>query len=589
MQFDDRLATVLRMRAGSDAALRTQFRQLVDLLGSRPTPWNSRTLDRLARRAATLPAAERERLILAPALRRSNPHLATLCGFIRLDEVRKNLPQEEQSRILREPGLRLRNPDLVGFLAAGEAKPSASAMATARLSDAQWLELIPQLPVTARGFLRHRRDLSPQVKDLLAQLGIGDLVLPDPGLAAEPAAQAEPAPAAPASAPRPSAVPGNEGIGALLRRIEAFREERRTRPVAPRLPLEEEHAEEPLLGFEFTTDAAGEVTWASSPVAPLAVGLRLTAPRPGALTTFTGRIAARLAAQQPIWSAALTLEAAPDISGEWRMDAAPLFDPQTGGFAGYRGCLRRPAVKADDTAADSEGDLMRQVLHELRTPVNAIQGFAEIIQQQLFGPAPHEYRAHAAAISVDAAKLLAGFDEVDRLVKLGAGAQALEAGESDMRIIVSETTKRLQGVLRPRNAGFKLRVKGANFTVGIDRGEVMALCWRLLATAAGAIGPGEEIALTLSDKQDRIRLRMKLPRALLDRKHGTGRDSTDAQRQRAVSAGMFGPEFSFRLAQAEAAAAGGFLKFKKERVTLVVPALTASDGAHSAGTGRASG
>ena len=34
MQFDDRLATVLRTRADSDAILRTQFRQLLDLLGA---------------------------------------------------------------------------------------------------------------------------------------------------------------------------------------------------------------------------------------------------------------------------------------------------------------------------------------------------------------------------------------------------------------------------------------------------------------------------------------------------------------------------------------------------------------------------
>ena len=36
MYFDDRLATVLRARAGSERAARTQFRQLVDLLGTLP-------------------------------------------------------------------------------------------------------------------------------------------------------------------------------------------------------------------------------------------------------------------------------------------------------------------------------------------------------------------------------------------------------------------------------------------------------------------------------------------------------------------------------------------------------------------------
>ena len=36
MQFDDRLATVLRSGVAGERAARTQFRQLLDLLGSAP-------------------------------------------------------------------------------------------------------------------------------------------------------------------------------------------------------------------------------------------------------------------------------------------------------------------------------------------------------------------------------------------------------------------------------------------------------------------------------------------------------------------------------------------------------------------------
>ncbi|WP_271077523.1 sensor histidine kinase [Aurantiacibacter sp. MUD61] len=569
MQIDDRLSTVLRLRVDSEGARRTQFRQLIDLLGTSREPVEG---------------------------------IVGSAAYLVLGDLQKTISPEEQSSILREPGTRLRNPDFVAFLAQGPAKPSASAMATARLTDAQWLDLIPTLPVNARGFLRHRGDLSPNVKDLLARLGVQDLVLPDAAsdraVLVENATAAAPA-AAPIPAP-PITQPGDtasakkdqsEGIGALLRRIEAFREERQGKAVAPRLPLEEEElSASPLLGFEFATDTAGTVIWASGPIAPLAVGLRLTAPMPGVLIDIDKRIAARLAAQQPITTARLGLTAAPEISGEWRMDAAPLFDPKDGRFTGYRGCLRRPVISADDAANDdSEGDAMRQVLHELRTPVNAIQGFAEIIQQQLFGPAPHEYRAHAAGISVDAAKLLAGFDEVDRLVKLDSGDLTLEEGESDMRHVVSDTVQRLQAVLRPRNASFELRVKGSPFLVGLQRSEAMGLCWRILATAAGAMGPGETVALRLAGNEKRVRLRMKIPPSLIDGTVPKTAARSDAQREKAISAGMFGPKFSFKLAQAEAEAAGGYLKCKEDRVTLVLPALTATGVDHSPEQGRANG
>ena len=84
MQFDDRLATVLRSGAAGERAARTQLRQLLDLLGSAPPNGNGP-------------------LIVA--------------AYARLEEIAGILPAAEQSRILREPGLRLRNPRLVDHLA----------------------------------------------------------------------------------------------------------------------------------------------------------------------------------------------------------------------------------------------------------------------------------------------------------------------------------------------------------------------------------------------------------------------------------------------------------------------------------------
>lgn len=552
MQFDDRLATVLRTRADSDAVLRTQFRQLLDLLGTTREGGDSALLAQ---------------------------------GYARLSELAKALPQEEQSRILRESGLRLRNPQLVAFLAEGDAKPGASAMATARLTENQWLDLIPTLPVTARGFLRHRRDLSPRVKDLLAQLGVGDLVLPEPDDAAAARASGKPASLTPSQRLTSPLTSEEAGIGALLKRIDAFRETRRAQAADPRLPLGEDQTPQQLSSIEFSCDTQGTAIWAEDAAAPMVVGLRLTSPRPGTLITMAESTKTALAGHQPIYAAPITIRAAPAISGEWHLDAAPLFDPESGSFTGYRGCLRH-ALELPVEEGDSEADRMRQVLHELRTPVNAIQGFSEIIQQQLFGQVPHQYRAHAASIGVDSATLLAGFDEIDRLVQLEANTMELEPGNADLHAAVSETVQRLQAVLRPRNAGFNLNVSGGPFTTALDRSEALALCWRLLATAAGALAPGEEVDLVLTGDGEDIRLELGVPLSLSD---GGNADSGENGRQRAVNAGMFGPAFAFRLAQAEAKAAGGYLNCKSNRVTLVVPALTALGGDSSAGMGRTRG
>jgi pimeloyl-ACP methyl ester carboxylesterase len=187
---------------------------------------------------------------------------------------------------------------------------------------------------------------------------------------------------------------------------------------------------------------------------------------------------------------------------------------------------------------------------------------------------------------VDAARLLAGFDEVDRLVKLEGAAMELEPGTADLREAIRDTLQRLQAVLRGRSAGFVLKSRGEDFLVPLDRGEAMVLCWRLLATAAAALAPGDHARLVLVNTGEHIRLKIKAPRPLFAAKPP---EAGENARQGAVNTGMFGPAFAFRLAQAEARAAGGELICKRNRVTLVVPALTASRGEPSAGAGRMGG
>ena len=145
MLFDDRLATVLRQPARSEAGARTQYRQLLDLLGSLSEKHNG-------------PMVE--------------------AGYDRLAELANDLPPTVQSAILRAPGLRLRNRALVAFLSRGEPQAAAAALATASLSESDWLYLIPRLSLTARGFLRHRRNLPFSARQVLDRLGVRDLVLP---------------------------------------------------------------------------------------------------------------------------------------------------------------------------------------------------------------------------------------------------------------------------------------------------------------------------------------------------------------------------------------------------------------------------
>jgi two-component system OmpR family sensor kinase len=591
--FDDRLATVLRQRATGEASLRTQYRQLLDLLGK----------DRVRRHGSADPS------LLAAA-------------WLRLDALAEAIPPEARAHMIREPGWRFHSADLASHLSDQEPEVASAALNRADLTSEDWTALIPRLPVRARGFLRLRRDLPVEIEALLARLGIHDRGLPPPAVAPVAAEPAAPEPVALVvsrdtapladppiplrvamnTAPQPITRSrddtGRTEISALVERIAQFRRTRGDSPLelerSPRLPLGElpERAERVITSFGFAADTAGRIGWATSEVAPMVIGARLFNSQQREALAGECPLARAFGRRQPVTRAEISLCGAPAIAGDWIVDAEPRFS-EDGHFTGYFGRFRRvpDAAFGIPTGPEArEADRIRQLLHELRTPVTAVQGYAEVIQQQLFGPAPHEYRALAAAIAADAARILAGFEELDRLARLETGALVAELGETDLAALVRRTAAQIAPVLEPQEAGLTIDfAETTTMLISLDQDDAEALLWRLLASLAGACARGERIAVQLDPLIGAggamARLVCTLPARL------AAEDNLFAATTRAsdsvINAGLFGAGFALRLARAEARAAGGSLRRDGAAVELTLPLLTEIPGlpsaAHAAG------
>ena len=551
MHFDDRLATVLRHRATGERAARTQFRQLLDLLG-----------DPAGGRDASLEAA----------------------AYLRLDALAALIPFRERARIVESDGVRIRNARLVEWLAEAEPDVAAAALAQARLGEAEWAEVIPELPIRARGFLRNRRNLPPRAVAILDRLGVSDRGLPLPERVATPEPVEPPlAQAAPANDTSADSTGSKDdsGIAALVRRIEAFNKARETgttavdRESAPQLPLDREPRDGSRRRselFTFATDVDGKIEWADPPIATMVVGTDLVRGQDRSALGPQSAFASAFFNRQPLREAPVELAGAERIAGTWLVDATPRFTRTDGRFYGYVGRFRRPADTSAQDQAESEADRIRQLLHELRTPVNAIQGFAEVIQQQLFGATPHEYRALAAAIAGDSARMLAGFDELDRLVRLEGGVLDLEPGSSDFAAILRKQIEQLQTVLSSRVARLECDWTLSSAPIALEKQDAEMLAWRLLATIAATTGAGERIVLELGHDDGQLSLRCALPATL-----AASSDLFATQNRPsggALSPGIFGAGFSLRLARAEARAAGGELARDGDALVLTLPLLT---------------
>jgi two-component system, OmpR family, sensor kinase len=597
MHFDDRLATVLNLPVRSDALAWAQYRQLIDILGRWP--------------GASVPSGS----------------AAVDAAYARLETLGRRLPAARRAVVLGEPGLSIANPELLARLVLDTPDVAAAAIRAGDLDEAQWMELVPALPVRARGILRHRRDLSLSVVALLERLGITDRGLPPAEAAVaepEPLELVEPLDPAETDADGPAAEPQvidptpeplptevrrenvvafglrpvgrptfEPGIGDIVRRIEEFRASRHSKPAPapqsdhPLLPLDDMQAaaSAPIACFDFTTDGHGRIDWADAGLAPMVIGLEIAPAEVTAGATLAGPVHELFRARQPLRNHPLELDGAAAIAGDWRIDASPRFDGSSGHFTGYLGRARRAlpaATDAGDTLGrDSEHDRMRQVLHELRTPANAIQFAAGFIQQEMGGAIAHDYRALAAAILGDIAQILAGFDELDRLVRLETGAISLGDGPCDMVSVVRSGIARLAAWSQSKGSGFELS-SPETLLAAIDGGDAEQLIRRIFAAMAWHSGADEILPISCNENEDRVTITVGLPSALSEP------DAWDEALKaggpplnESPLAGRFGFGFTFRLAQAEAAGAGGTLERDNVTLKLSLPGLTGLDHGHS--------
>lgn len=87
--------------------------------------------------------------------------------------------------------------------------------------------------------------------------------------------------------------------------------------------------------------------------------------------------------------------------------------------------------QADEIANHWMATFAANMSHEVRTPLNAIVGFADILKQELYGPLGEKYRAAAADIQTGASHLLQLIDDIVDLSKAGSGSLELHEESVD--------------------------------------------------------------------------------------------------------------------------------------------------------------
>lgn len=530
------IATVLRQSEVRPAALAAKWRQLVDLV----------------------------------AQGRSGSHARDEA----LDWLRANrpiVPAETRRDAARALAGRRVSPAALAFFAEDVPAVAAPLLAGALLDAEAWLDLLPGLGPVARGLLRHRRDLPPDVADALFRFGAGDFALG--GEVAEAAA----------AGLSPAAERSEAQIRDLVARIENFRRRRDEAGIAAAA------APRPVDEFQWETGPDGVILWVEgAPRGPL-VGQSIASIAERGQYGVDGQAAGAFEKRAPFRDARFSVPGGGGASGDWRISGVPFFDAAQGNFLGYRGSARRPRL--DEVAhggapadvpsglfgTDLPADSLRQLIHELRTPLNAIIGFAEMIDGQYMGPAALSYRARASDIMDQARRLLSAVDDLDTAARIETQRLQLAESSVDAVALLCRLHDAYERVARQRGSRIVIEIERdlPDAKVELDAAERMFA--RMLAATIGLAGEGETITATMAMGQDSGRkmlcLSIDRPKAIEGLDEAALLDPGYSPDGDWPGAPALGLGFALRLVRNLAEAVGGALQVGERRFSLYLPSL----------------
>ncbi|UNU45010.1 sensor histidine kinase [Sphingopyxis sp. YF1] len=482
--------------------------------------------------------------------------------------LRPHVPEGVRRDCARSIARHSRFAPIVALYASDVPSVSLAMLRDAQLAEEDWLALLPATGPMARSFLAARADLPDGVRRALVALGAASVALPQPETVAEIEEEAaQPVLATPVRDPDA----GTSQISELVRRIDKF-QSARGQQVAEARP-----AVMPRESFLFETGPDGIIHWVEGVARGAVIGLSIAEVALGGEPGADGVAAGAFRQRAEMINARMIVEGADSDSGEWRFSALPWFDRATGQFRGYRGSARRPQrneMPYGLAAGDGAGDSIRQLIHELRSPLNAISGFAQIISGQMFGPVSQAYRAMADTIVADAAAIQAIIDDL-QVATTAAPEPSLPVGvASDIAAVTAQVERDLAPLLAEHGVGISLARVGGPFHAAVDEIAARRMIGRLVTALVDvAESHASLVGQLLIEPADGPMLQLRIVRPAAIR-FTPARDLLDpsySPEGEAPGAAILSLGFSLRLVDSLARAAGGHLDIGHNALTLYLP------------------
>ena len=183
--------------------------------------------------------------------------------------------------------------------------------------------------------------------------------------------------------------------------------------------------------------------------------------------------------------------------------------------------LARARLQAE-AASQAKSTFLAVMSHELRSPLNAIIGFAEIIAGRLLGPDDPRYFEYAEDIRVSGTDLLALIGDILDLSKIGAGKLQLVERLVDLRGIADRTARLFAANLSTAQVNLTIDIPAELPALRADPMRIGQVLINLVSNAIKFTPPGGLITIDATAGPDGVAFRVT--------DTGCGMSAADAER-----------------------------------------------------------
>lgn len=155
----------------------------------------------------------------------------------------------------------------------------------------------------------------------------------------------------------------------------------------------------------------------------------------------------------------------------------------------------RAAKTAAEEAIKSKTNFMAKVSHDLRSPLNAIIGFAELMYQEKVGEISNEHKEYLGDILTSARQLLVLINDVIDLAKLEAGKMEFHPEKIDFKKVLSETRSVFNELIKTKNIQFEIELDPMLEQIIIDPARLKQVIYNYVSNALKCTPEGGHVTI----------------------------------------------------------------------------------------------